>query len=223
MVLAALGCAAVSAGVLLERPRRPGGSSVRPAPGPSTSPSTPPIDPRPPDRPGDRGDPTDPVERRRVQEALVDFAERFGISVVPASAGDSDPADLMVLLSRELRYRGPYLSASELARLADEHGPGSSRDRALALRWHAAALRFADDRALPEDFARGPLRWQLDTLAWSFHLDGDRSDHRRAPTEVVHALAAALAVDVPIRPASLAERFPTLTAYLAFLGRLPRR
>jgi Raf kinase inhibitor-like YbhB/YbcL family protein len=33
--------------------------------------------------------------------------------------------------------------------------------------------RFTDDRALPKGFARGPLRWQLDTLAWSFHLDDD--------------------------------------------------
>src|SRR5205085_399729 len=100
-----------------------------------------------------------------------------------------DPTRLMVLLAEELRYRGPMLSDAELARLASL----PDREGALALRWHDRIGRFAVDRPLPADFAHGPLRWQLDTLAWSFHLDGDRdpAGGRRSLAEIPHVLGAA--------------------------------
>jgi hypothetical protein len=126
----------------------------------------------------------------------------------------------MVLLAERLRYRGPRLSEAELARLATL----PDRDGTLALRWHDRIGRFADDRPLPGDFARGPLRWQLDTLAWSFHLDGSRDRGRgRDPSEIPHMLGASLAVDVPLPSLALSARHPALTAYRRFLGRLPRR
>src|SRR5262249_12814824 len=99
-------------------------------------------------------------------------------------------------------------------------------DAALALRWDAQARRFAADRPLPADFRRRSLRGQLGVLAWSFHCDDTKSGPsppRRSASEGAHALAAALAVDVPLRSAPLTERYPALASYLGFLGRLPRR
>jgi hypothetical protein len=121
-----------------------------------------------------------------------------------------------------VRYRGPWLSTTELAEFESGSGPNASRDRAQALAWHHLIGRFAPDRVLPEGFPNGPLRWQLDTLAWSFHLDAERT-RRRNPSEVPHALSEALAVDVSLLPNPLAARHPALTAYRDFLSRLPRR
>jgi hypothetical protein len=168
----------------------------------------------------------DPDERRRVSEGLSALAERLGVLEGRLAARD-DPAALMAALAA-LRYTGPLLEPGELAELNDRQGPGSSRDRALALRWHAAARRLAADRPLPADFARGPLRWQLDTLAWSFHLDAacpGPGPGPRTPDEVVHALAEALTPELSLRPLplDLTRRYPALDAYRAFLTRLEGR
>jgi hypothetical protein len=168
----------------------------------------------PPDRAAYRDEPIDPAERARIAEALIDLAARFEVT------GATDPVAVMTALAHRLRYRGPFLTVQERARLAAESESGRERDRALA--WDAQVRRFADDRPLPADFARGPLRWQLDTLAWSYHLD-DPDAARRSPAEVPHALAEALAVDLPVRPTPLAARYPALSAYASFLARLPRR
>jgi hypothetical protein len=125
----------------------------------------------------------------------------------------------MVRLAERLRYRGSFLSAADLARLRAEDHP--DRDRALA--WDDHVHRFAPDRPLPSDFARGPIRWQLDTLAWSFHLDDDPDASRRSAAEVVHRLADALAFDGSTRPTPLAARYPALADYGRWLDRLPRR
>jgi hypothetical protein len=229
--VALLGLAAFLVGIWLSLVG-PGGTGVaRPASHPSPPPlsargtpsALPAPGPRPPDPAASRDDPTDPGERRRVAEALVDLAEKFGMLEAGATTREPDPTDLMVRLARQLRYRGPCLSDGELADLAGDRGPGSSRDRAMALEWHAQVRRFADDRPLPPGFARGPLRWQLDTLAWSFHLDDPTTAPVRSPAEVPHALADALAIDAPLRPNSLTVSYPALAAYAEFLGRLPRR
>jgi hypothetical protein len=175
---------------------------------------------QPPSLSAYRTGPTDPDERLRVSEALVGLAERFGVLDVLGPDHD-DPVALMTALAGRLRYHGPWLSASERAQLEAEAG-SSGGDSALALRWHAQVRRFATDRPLPEGFARGPLGWQLDTLAWSFHLDDDASAHR-SPAEVPHALADALAVDVSLRDTRLTAQYPALAAYREFLARLPRR
>jgi hypothetical protein len=154
-----------------------------------------------------------------VAESLANLAERFGVAEARATAGEADPVALMIALADRLRYRGPLLTADELSRLGAEPG----RDRDLALRWHERVRRFADDRPLPVGFARGPLRWQLDTLSWSFHLDGDPAARRRSAAEVPHAIGEALATDVPLRATPLSGRYPALASYAAFLGRLPRR
>jgi hypothetical protein len=172
-----------------------------------------------PDHAAYRDRSADPDERRRVAEALLALAERFGVE--GAMARRDDPVALMVLLAERLRYRGPTLSTAELSRLA----AGPDREGTLALRWHDQVRRFADDRRLPDDFARGPLRWQLDTLAWSFHLDpaDDPAASRRSDAEVPDALGEALAVDVPLPRLALSARHPALAAYRDYLGRLPRR
>ena len=168
--------------------------------------------PPPPDPANDRDDRPGPNDRRRVAEGLVDLADRCGIAV--DDLGD-DPAALMARLAERLRYRGPWLSAQDRSRLAHEPEPDGRR----ALSWDAQVRRFAPDRPLPRDFARAPLRRQLNVLAWSFHLDPFRGPTTEAPD----ALADALAVDGPIRPGALAARYPALADYARFLDRLPRR
>jgi hypothetical protein len=178
-------------------------------------PSPPAVEARPPEASAYRGDRLTDEERRLALEGLVDLADRFGIE--PAGRGaEAVPVALMARLADRLRYRGPLLSADERARLAGESSPDTTR----ALAWDRQVRRFVADRPLPADFARGPLRWQLATLAWSFHLD---SDPRRPAAEAPYDLADALSVDGPVSPSSLAGRYPALADYARFLGRLPRR
>jgi hypothetical protein len=175
-----------------------------------------------PDRTAHRDEQNDPEQIRQAADALLAMAERFGISAAETSFGQDDPAALMVLLSGRLRYRGPLLSTAERASLAA--APRSDLDSARALRWHTQIHQFAADRPLPPDFLRGPLTWQLDTFAWSFHLDPNNpSAGRRSLAEMVHALAEALANDLPLASCRLCKRHPVLAAYRDFLGRLPRR
>ncbi|CAN5861537.1 hypothetical protein BH23PLA1_BH23PLA1_22290 [soil metagenome] len=178
--------------------------------------STAPPIPEEPDRTGyaDLDLLNDAEDRSRVVEGLVDLAERFDLVAVDRYARADDPTELMVLVADRLRYRGPWLSSAERLRLAEEP------EGRQALAWDAHLRRFAPDRPLPADFDAGPLRWQLDVLAWSFHLD---PDPRLSAAEVPHALAHELAIDRTIRPHPLARKYPALTPYAEFLGRLPRR
>jgi hypothetical protein len=153
--------------------------------------------------------PIGPEERARIVANLVDLADRFELG------GSNDPAALMARISSQLHYRGPTLSRLELDRLAAEGDP--DRDRALG--WHGRLTgTFADDRPLPDDFATLPLDRQLERLAWSFHLDPSTP-----PVAVPGALLEALWREGPIRPTPLAARYPPLTDYARFLGKLPRR
>ena len=163
-----------------------------------------------------------PDERQRATEAIANLADRFEIDNIGESR--DDPSATMERLSRVLRYRGPLLSEPECALLARE----SHHDAALALRWDARVRKFLDDRPLPPGFRTGPIRWQIETLAWSFHAENevrtaDGTTPKRSAAEVAQALAETLAVDLPLRPTSLSNRFPALADYLVFLNRLPRR
>ena len=214
-----LACAAILAGIILGLLWRRGDGLARSLPEtPASRPSHAP-QPEPPDRSAYDKAQDDPDERRRVSEALAALADRFGVAGVSARA--HDPTALMTLLSDRLRYRGPTLSADELARLSAR----ADRDGRHAMLWHARIARFADDRPLPYDFAQGPLRWQLDTLAWSFHLDPVRAGSGRSAAEVPDALSEALAVDVLLNHPSpaLSASHPALLAYHRFLRGLPRR
>ncbi|MEO6810287.1 MAG: hypothetical protein ABI353_14320, partial [Isosphaeraceae bacterium] len=128
----------------------------------------------------------------------------------------ANPTRLMILVADRLRYRGPLLNAVERSRLADEPGP----DAARALAWDDQVRHFLADRPLPADFPLGPLRWQLATFAWSFHVP---DDPRRTAAEVPYDLADALSLNAPVRPNPLAVTYPPLADYSRFLGRLPRR
>src|SRR5262249_47022235 len=129
-------------------------------------------------------------EKRRLAEALVDLLERFdplglepparvpGSSSSEAAQGPADlePGRLMTRLAQKLRYTGASLSEDELRRLEECVGVQErrkDRDAELALRWHALTRRFGLDRPLPGEFLEGPARWQLATLAWSFHVENE--------------------------------------------------
>jgi hypothetical protein len=164
-----------------------------------------------------------PDERRQVAEVLLTMADRFGVGAGDRSEAESDPVGLMERLANRLRYRGPFLGEAQRLELASNPG----HDALLVLRWDAHAHRFAGDRPLPGDFRHRALRDQLLVLSWSFHSENDVASNpfmpRRSAVEVVQALSEALAVDAPVRPTPLAERYPAVTAYLRFLGQLPRR
>jgi hypothetical protein len=157
--------------------------------------------------------PDDPVDEAPVQAGLMTLADRFGLELDRTAKPDTTA--LMIQLAN-VRYSGPWLTAAERAALAAD--PDPEADRALA--WEAHLRRFAPDRPLPPDFATGPLRWQLEVLTWSFHLEPD--PHRPA-AEVPAHLADRLAVDVSTRPSPFESRYPALRAYARFLDRLPRR
>jgi hypothetical protein len=159
------------------------------------------IDPEPP---------VGPEERARIVDGLEALADRFEAFEIGRWG---DPSELMTRISDRLRYRGATLSEADRGRLATESDP--DRDRALA--WHDRIRVFADDRPLPGEFARLPIRRQLAEFARSFHLDPPaRSD------AVPGFVAEALSRDGPIRPTPLASRYPALSEYARFLGRLPR-
>ncbi|MEO6809377.1 MAG: hypothetical protein ABI353_09735 [Isosphaeraceae bacterium] len=194
-----------------DRPDRPEPSSK------GTPPGSPPVRPlvvdvQPPDPTAYRDEHLGPDDPRLVAEGLADLAARFDIKAEPAA----NPTRLMILVADRLRYRGPLLNAVERFRLADEPGP----DAARALAWDDQLRHFLADRPLPADFALGPLRWQLATFAWSFHVP---DDPRRTAAEVPYDLADALSLNAPVRPNPLAVTYPSLADYARFLGRLPRR
>jgi hypothetical protein len=152
----------------------------------------------------------DPAEVESTRSALASLVSRF---VEP-----TDAANLAKAMRRlvSLRYDGPLLGRSEREAIASGTAPGRSR----ALAWDALIRHFVADRPLPEDFATGPLRWQLDTLAWSFHLELERG---LTTAEVPSAIGEALSPEESIRPNPLEARYPALGAYATFLRRLPVR
>lgn len=211
-ILTVAGVTAFLLGAAVALALRPGTTSDA---GPEPAVQAPAPDRPPPARADYQDDrPAGADDRRAVAESLVDLAERSG--VLGAGAVDTnDPAALMALIAARLRYRGPWLAADDVAGLP-------AGDQARARAWDARVRQFAADRPLPADFAGGPLRWQLDTFAWSFHVEASR-DRGRTPAERVHALADALAIDVALNATPGVERSPALSGYRAFLGRLPRR
>lgn len=147
-------------------------------------------------------------ERTRIIAGLEALADRLEID------GPTDPGQRMARIADRFHYRGERLTPAEVARLATD--PDPDRDRALA--WHDRIARtFANDRPLPADFLFLPLVAQLDRLAWSFHLAPIPS-----PAAVPEALRRALSREGPIRPTPLAARYPPLSDYARFLGKLPR-
>ncbi len=150
-----------------------------------------------------------PDGRARAVEGLERLADRLDLG------GSNAPGDLIGRIADRWHYRGPTLSPAELARLAAEVDP--DRDRALG--WHDRIARtFVNDRPLPASFAEHPLSSQLEGLARSFHLEPLPS-----PDAVPEALLDLLAREGPVRPTPLASRYPALSDYARFLGKLPRK
>ncbi|WP_165230684.1 hypothetical protein [Aquisphaera insulae] len=177
-------------------------------------------------------------EIRRMSEALASLADRLGSDV--AEPPPADAAESIRRLAERLRYRGPLLGDEDLARLetlAAAEGPPprggrgplptATSDAANALRWHDLVIRFRGDRRLPAGINQEPPRRQLALLAWIFHLEDDpgisEAVRHGTPEEIVHALADALLVDLPLPRTSLATSFAPLDEYRNFLGSLPRK
>ena len=151
-----------------------------------------------------------PNETARVQARLATLADRFeGFEVGPSG----DPARLLARIAEVLHYRGRILSRDELDQIARDPEP----DKVRALAWHEQIQQFLDDRPLPGDYASTSLAEQLLAVARSFHLDPSLKAE-----SVPDALIAALSRPSSIRPTPLAARFPALSDYARFLGRLPR-
>jgi hypothetical protein len=185
-------------------------------PGPAATPRSPPVVAEaPPERPSGKDRPPSADERSRVLDGLIDFAERYQVLDLNARAPD-DPAKLMMEIADRLRYRGGVLSPQDLHHLRSEGTSDSQR----ALAMHAHILHFLPDHPLPANFSRGTLRWQLVTLAWSFHI---AHDSRRKISEIPAELSEALAGPASLKAASAAFRFPEVAEYEKFLARLPRR
>ena len=170
-------------------------------------------------------------EKRGLSESLMDMLESFPRTSNGRTIPEGrEPGEIMRRLTRGLRYSGRLLSAQELDELSRLQTDGRSRtatDVGLALRWHALIERFQGDRPLPDDFTQGEPRWQLATLAWSFHIEAEpgviEALDRGGIAEIVHALADALAVDQSLAASSLSNRYPVLDDYRRFLGSLPRK
>ena len=151
-----------------------------------------------------------PDQTARVRASLATLADRFeGFEVGPPS----DPARLLARIAEALHYRGRILSRAELDQIARDPEP----DKVRALAWHEQIQGFVDDQPLPGDFASTPLAGQLLAIARSFHLDPSLKAE-----SVPDALIAALSRPGSIRPTPLAARFPALSDYARFLGKLPR-
>ena len=154
--------------------------------------------------------PLPPAEAARVRAGLDELAERFApFEVGPAS----DPTQLLTRLADALHYHGRLLTPDERDTLAQVPDP----DKARALGWHDQIQRFRDDQPWPGNFATLPLPRQLAAVARSFHLD---------PTlpagSIPDALIDALARPGLVQATPLAARFPALSEYARFLGKLPR-
>jgi hypothetical protein len=174
------------------------------------------IAPKPPaDSPPTRPAESKPFRRERVVEGLLSLAERFGTLREALTAAKPGADALMMRLRERLIYPGPLLTLEDLSRIESSADP----DRARVLAWHAQILLFRPGRPLPPDFARGPLDWQVQTLAWSFYLDAST----RTAEEVPQFLSDALSLPVSPRPTPLADHYPTLGEYARFLRRLPAR
>ena len=156
--------------------------------------------------------PDDPAEVVAAERGLATFGNRFLGVDADAARG---PTAWMQAASA-LRYEGTRLSPAERDTIARGTAPGRSR----ALAWDDHIGLFAPDRPLPPGFASGPLRWQLDTLAWSFHLELNPT---LTAAEMPAAIADALARHEPIAPNPLEAEYPALAEYAKFLGRLPMR
>ena len=160
--------------------------------------------------PAEADPPIGPETRARIVaglEALADRLEAFEIG--PPGA----PAALMARISKQVRYRGPTLSgrragpARRRERPRPRPGPRLARAAQDLRRRPPAARRL---RPAPAASATRPAREVVPPPT---------------PTPgrgCLGRLADALARDGPVRPTPLAARYPALSDYARFLGRLPR-
>ena len=154
--------------------------------------------------------PSSPAAAPRLRAGLDALADRFAAFDVGPS---TDPATLLTRLADGLHYHGRVLTPAQRAEIARDPDP----DKARALLWDDEIRRFLDDQPWPGAFATLPVEQQLHAVARSFHLDPIPP-----ADQIPEALIRALARPGAVRPTPLAARFPPLSEYARFLGRLPR-
>ena len=178
------------------------------------------VDPRPGPARSAYADETPSLEERdEVLKRLRKFTRNFRAPAAFLPRGEvphEDDKSLSELIQTiyYCRYDGPLLNSEEWSSLSGDPSPGRSR----ALAWDRHIRHFVEDRPIPPSF--GPLRWQVDTLAWSFHVD---PDPKLTIIEAIDALADALTLDEPIRRNPLESTYPALEEYAKFLAKLPVR
>ena len=188
------------------------------------------IDPTPgPARSAYADEAASPGDRDEVLERLRKFSKDFHVPSAALPRGqvptpdDKSMSELIQMIYCR-RYNGPLLNSEEVSALARDPSPGRSR----ALAWDRQIRHFVADRPLPgplegsnlEMLGSGPLRWQVDWLAWSFHVE---PDPKLTILEAIDALADALTLDEPIRRNPLEATYPALAEYAKFLAKLPVR
>ena len=152
-----------------------------------------------------------PAENARAQVGLETLAARLQSFGVDPST--TDPTRLLIQIHDNLAYQGKILTDPDLAILRQIPSP----DKTRALAWHDQIGRFLPDPTWPVDFATLPYPRQLAALGRSLQLDS-----ATRPEEVPNALIAVLSRPGLIQPTPLAARFPALSDYARFLGKLPR-
>ncbi len=169
-----------------------------------------------PIRPASSG-PENPDTRAAVAEGLRDFASRYGVPLDPPGDGLDNPSPLIRQIADRLRYRGAF--CLDPAFLQHALGPEAQR---LADVQNHLLRHFRPERPLPGDLELGPLRWQLETLAWSFDVPLPPA---LEAAEIPFHLAETLQIPSAPRsvPPDLAQRFPMLSNQSAFVANLPRR
>ena len=151
-----------------------------------------------------------PRTRARIVAGLEDLADRFEVG------GSNDPGELMA----PDRGPGPLSGADPLARRAR---PARRRGRPRPRPGPGLARADQPDLRRRPPLARRLRRRSRSPASSTGSPGRSTSTPRPGPRPSPGALAEALSREGPIRPTPLAARYPALSDYARFLGKLPRR
>ena len=164
-------------------------------------------------------------DRENIASALYNFAADTEVfDSKKDKIDETDPTAWMILISDRLRYRGAFLTESELRQSDQLFGDLGTNGRPSLIReWDRRLRFFVPDRPLPADFKRedASLRWRIAVFAWSFHLDPRLAEGN--PKETLPAILAELARPETSRASfeTWKREFPALREQEKFLERLP--
>ena len=151
------------------------------------------------------------ARREAIEARLARLAGRLELS---GETPLRQTGPLLAALVDQFHYRGPLLDEAELNRLASDPDP----DRDHARLWHERIVgTFLEAEPLPSGWADLSVEAQFAAVARSFHLDP-----ALPPESILERLEVVLSRDSAVRPTPLALKYPALSGYARFLGRLPR-